>query len=166
MGAIYSESVPTAPEALSIAGDAATGLKAIVSPTPTLTSALGEVKFLANFGTESWPHCPGSRVLLTTKSTSPPSSEADQRRPLTPTASATVCIVTRSGAIRRQLQLRQNGETVQLVIEVLPTAERTGGESGLPRAGTRSYSVVLSTRWTAQRSGARKRSYVPFHGPT
>ena len=46
-GPIYSEIVPTAPEALSIAGDAATGLKAIV-PNPDLNSAAGK-EFLANF---------------------------------------------------------------------------------------------------------------------
>ena len=46
-GPIYSEIVPTGLEALSIAGDAATGLKAIV-PNPDLNSAAGE-EFLANF---------------------------------------------------------------------------------------------------------------------
>ncbi len=46
-GPIYSERVPPAPDALSIAGDAATGLKAIV-PNPDLTSATGK-EFLANF---------------------------------------------------------------------------------------------------------------------
>ena len=46
-GPIYSQIVPTAPDALSIAGDAATGLKAIV-PNPDLTSAAGK-EFLSNF---------------------------------------------------------------------------------------------------------------------
>ena len=40
-GPIYSEIVPTAPEALSIAGEAATGLKAVI-PNPELTSAAGD----------------------------------------------------------------------------------------------------------------------------
>ncbi len=46
-GPIYSEIVPVSPEALAIAGDAATGMKAII-PNPELTSAAGR-EFLARF---------------------------------------------------------------------------------------------------------------------
>ncbi len=46
-GPIYSEIVPTAPEALNIAGDAATGLKSII-PNPELITPAGK-DFLASF---------------------------------------------------------------------------------------------------------------------
>ena len=46
-GPIYSEIVPTSPEALGIAGEAATGLKAVI-PNPDLASPAGK-EFLANF---------------------------------------------------------------------------------------------------------------------
>ena len=50
---IYSEVVPTQPEALGIAGDAATGLKVIV-PNPDLQTQIGKdflVNYEAHFGT-------------------------------------------------------------------------------------------------------------------
>ena len=46
-GPIYTEVVPTGPEALGIAGEAATGMKAII-PNPDLDTPAG-VKFLENF---------------------------------------------------------------------------------------------------------------------
>ena len=46
-GPIYSEIVPTSPDALGIAGEAATGLKAVI-PNPDLASPAGK-EFLANF---------------------------------------------------------------------------------------------------------------------
>ena len=81
-GPVYSEIVPTAPEALSIAGDAATGLKAIV-PNPDLTSAAGK-EFLANFkasygGGASLPWFQGYAYDFVYIACRVP--EADQRRP-------------------------------------------------------------------------------------
>ena len=46
-GPIYSEIVPTSPDALGIAGEAATGLKAVI-PNPDLASPAGK-EFLVNF---------------------------------------------------------------------------------------------------------------------
>ena len=133
-GPIYSESVPTAPEALSIAGDAATGLKAIV-PNPDLTSALGE-EFLANFKARygvvaslSWFQ--GSAyddvyIAAECLRQTNDDQDADGFRD---------CLyrLTRSGAIGDNYSFDENGDVVGLsnvVIEVLPTAERTEGNLG------------------------------------
>ena len=74
-GPIYSEIVPTGPEALGIAGDAATGLKAVI-PNPDLATSRrqgfpGEVQGALRRGCL---RCPGSRDRRTTTSTSPPNA--------------------------------------------------------------------------------------------
>ena len=128
-GPIYSESVPTAPDALSIAGDAATGLKAIV-PNPDLTSAAGK-GFLANFKARYGVVAPlpwfqgsgyddvyiAAECLRQTND----DQDADGFRD---------CLygLTWSGAIGDNYSFDENGDVVGLsnvVIEILPTAERT-----------------------------------------
>ena len=64
--------------------------------------------------------------------------------------------LTRSGAIGDNYSFDENGDVVGTVQRrCRGTSHRRAdrGESGLPRAGTRSYSVVLSTRWTARGPG-------------
>ena len=128
-GPIYSESVPTAPDALSIAGDAATGLKAIV-PNPDLTSAAGN-GFLANFKARygvvaSLPWFQGSAyddvyIAAECLKQTNDDQDADGFRD---------CLygLTWSGAIGNDYSFDENGDVVGLsnvVIEILPTDERT-----------------------------------------
>ena len=128
-GPIYSESVPTAPDALSIAGDAATGLKAIV-PNPDLTSAAGK-EFLANFKARygvvaSLPWFQGSAyddVYIAAECLKQTNDDQD-------TNGFRDCLygLTWSGAIGNDYSFDENGDVVGLsnvVIEILPTDERT-----------------------------------------
>ena len=133
-GPIYSEIVPTAPDALSIAGDAATGLKAIV-PNPNLTSAAGK-EFLANFKTRygvvaSLPWFQGSAyddvyIAAECLKQTNDDQDADGFRD---------CLnnLTWSGAIGDNYSFDENGDVIGLsnvVVEVLPTAERTEDNLG------------------------------------
>ena len=128
-GPIYSEIVPTAPEALNIAGEAATGLKAIV-PNPELSSAAGK-KFLDNFETRygsvaTLPWFQGSAyddvyIAAECLGQTNDDQDADGFRD---------CLngLTWSGAIGDDYSFDENGDVVGLsnvVVEVLPTAERT-----------------------------------------
>ena len=128
-GPIYSEVVPTGTEALSIAGEAATGLKAIV-PNPDLTSAAG-VEFLANFRERygvpaSLPWFQGSAyddvyIAAECLKQTEDDQDADGFRD---------CLygLTWSGAIGDNYSFDENGDVVGLsnvVVEVLPVAERT-----------------------------------------
>ena len=130
----YGSRIPTGPEALSIAGDAATGLKAIV-PNPDLTSALSE-EFLANFKARygvvaSLPWFQGSAyddvyIAAECLRQTNDDQDADGFRD---------CLysLTRSGAIGDNYSFDENGDVVGLsnvVVEVLPTAERTEGNLG------------------------------------
>ena len=128
-GPIYSESVPTAPDALSIAGDAATGLKAIV-PNPDLTSAAGK-EFLANFKARygvvaSLPWFQGSAyddVYIAAECLKRTNDDQDAN-------GFRDCLygLTWSGAIGNDYSFDENGDLVGLsnvVIEILPTDERT-----------------------------------------
>ncbi len=133
-GPIYSEIVPTAPDALSIAGDAATGLKAIV-PNPNLTSAAGK-EFLANFKTRygvvaSLPWFQGSAyddvyIAAECLKQTNDDQDADGFRD---------CLndLTWSGAIGDNYSFDENGDVIGLsnvVVEVLPTTERTEDNLG------------------------------------
>ncbi len=128
-GPIYSESVPTSPDALSIAGDAATGLKAIV-PNPDLSSATGK-EFLANFqarfgAVAPFPWFQGSAyddvyIAAECLKQTNDDQDADGFRD---------CLynLTWSGAVGDNYSFDENGDAVGLynvLIEVLPTAERT-----------------------------------------
>ncbi len=133
-GPIYSEIVPTAPEALSIAGDAATGLKAIV-PNPDLKSAAGK-EFLANFRARygvvaTLPWFQGSAyddVFIAAECLGQTNDDQDAD-------AFKDCLysITWSGAIGDDYSFDENGDVVGLsnvVIEVLPTAERTEDNLG------------------------------------
>ena len=133
-GPIYSEIVPTGPEALSIAGDAATGLKAIV-PNPELTSATGK-EFLANFRARygvvaSLPWFQGSAyddVFITAECLKQTNDDQDAD-------AFRDCLygMTWSGAIGDDYSFDENGDVVGLsnvIVEVLPTAERTEDNLG------------------------------------
>ncbi len=128
-GPIYSESVPVGQEALRIAGDAATGLKAIV-PNPDLTTAAGK-EFLANFRARfgvvaSLPWFQGSAydgvyIAAECLKQTGDDQDADGFRD---------CLygLTWSGAIGDGYSFDENGDVVGLynvVVEVLATAERT-----------------------------------------
>ena len=133
-GPIYSESVPTGPEALRIAGDAATGLKAIV-PNPDLTTSAGR-EFLANFRDRfgvvaSLPWFQGSAyddvyIAAECLRQTGDDQDADGFRD---------CLygLTWSGAIGEDYTFDENGDVVGLynvVVEVLPTAERNDENLG------------------------------------
>lgn len=132
-GPIYSEVVPTGATALEIAGDAATGLKAII-PNPDLNSAKGK-EFLANFraryGYVTLPWFLGSAyddVYITAEclSRTGDDQDADGFRD---------CLydITWSGAIGDGYSFDEKGEVVGLsnvVVEVLPIAERTEENHG------------------------------------
>ena len=73
-GPIYSEIVPTSPDALGIAGEAATGLKAVI-PNPDLASPPARSSWRTSRpATVRLLHCLGSRVPPTTTYTSLPSA--------------------------------------------------------------------------------------------
>ena len=133
-GPIYSEVVPTATEALSIAGDAATGMKAVV-PNPDLSTDVGR-KFLANYkarydGTAPWPWFQGSAyddvyIAAECLSRTNDDQDADGFRD---------CLydITWSGAIGDNYSFDANGDVVGLsnvVIEILTASERNEDNLG------------------------------------
>ena len=133
-GPIYSEVVPTAPEALSIAGEAATGLKAIV-PNPDLTSAAGK-RFLESFKARygvvaTLPWFQGSAyddvyIAAECLKQTNDDQDADGFRD---------CLydLTWSGAIGDNYSFDENGDVVGLsnvVVQVLPTDERNEDNLG------------------------------------
>ena len=133
-GPIYSEIVPTGPDALEIAGDAATGLKAIV-PNPDLNSASGK-EFLKNFkarygAVASLPWFQGSAyddVYIAAECLKRTNDDQDA-------AGFRDCLygLTWSGAIGDNYSFDESGDVIGLsnvVIEVLPTAERTEDNLG------------------------------------
>ena len=133
-GPIYSESVPTSPDAISIAGDAATGLKAIV-PNPELSTAAGK-EFLENFQSRfgdaaTFPWFQGSAyddvyIAAECLKQTNDDQDADGFRD---------CLydLTWTGAVGDNYSFDENGDVVGLynvLIEVLPTAERTDENLG------------------------------------
>ena len=139
-GAIYSEIVPTAPEALNIAGEAATGLKAVI-PNPDLDTAAGKA-FLESFKTRygsvaTLPWFQGSAyddvyIAAECLGQTGDDQDADGFRD---------CLygLTWSGAIGDDYSFDENGDVVGLynvVVEVLPTAQRTEDNLGYSVLGT------------------------------
>ena len=133
-GPIYSEVVPTAPEALSIAGEAATGMKAVV-PNPDLSTNVGK-EFLAKYrarydGTTPWPWFQGSAyddvyIAAECLGRTNDDQDADGFRD---------CLydIAWSGAIGDNYSFDENGDVVGLsnvVIEILPTSERNDENLG------------------------------------
>ena len=127
-GPIYSEVVSTGANALSIAGEAATGLKAVV-PNPDLETTVGK-EFLASFrarhGVVAWPWFQGSAydgvyIAAECLKRTNDDQDADGFRD---------CMydLTWSGAIGGDYGFDENGDVVgvsHVLIEVLPVAERT-----------------------------------------
>ena len=128
-GPIYSEIVPVSPEALGIAGEAATGLKAII-PNPELTSAAGREflgRFKARYGAvASLPWFQGSAyddVYIAAECLKQTNDDQDAE-------GFRDCLhdLTWSGAIGDNYSFDDYGDVVGLsnvVVQVLPTAERT-----------------------------------------
>ena len=129
LGPIYSEIVPTAPDALGIAGEAATGLKAIV-PNPDLSSATGKdflAAFKARYGVVApLPWFMGSAyddVYIAAECIGQTGDDQD-------TDGFRDCLNegTFSGVIGDNYSFDENGDVAGLtnvVIEVLPLADRT-----------------------------------------
>ena len=133
-GAIYSEVVPTQPEALGIAGEAATGLKAIV-PNPDLQTQTGK-DFLANYESRfgsvpSLPWFQGSAyddVYIVAECLGRTGDDQDS-------AGIRDCLygLTWSGAIGDDYTFDGNGDVAGLsnvVIEILPESERNDDNQG------------------------------------
>ena len=133
-GPIYSEIVPTAPEALSIAGEAATGLKAVI-PNPELTTTAG-MEFLTNFRERygvpaTLPWFQGSAyddvyIAAECLRQTGDDQDADGFRD---------CLygLTWSGAIGDNYSFDENGDVVGLsnvVVRVLPVDQRTEDNLG------------------------------------
>ena len=134
LGPIYSEIVPTAPDALSIAGEAATGLKAIV-PNPNLSTSAGK-DFLSAYKDRYGVVAPlpwfmGSAfddVKIAAECISQTGDDQD-------TDGFRDCLNegTFSGAIGDDYSFDENGDVAGLtnvVIEVLPPGERTDENLG------------------------------------
>ncbi len=127
-GPIYSEIVPTGSNALDIAGEAATGLKAVV-PNPDLETDIGKeflASFNARFGVAPWPWFQGSAydgVYIAAECLRQTNDDQDAK-------GFRDCLydLTWSGAIGDDYSFDANGDIVgvsHVVIEVLPVAERT-----------------------------------------
>ena len=127
-GPIYSEVVPTGSNSLDIAGEAATGLKAVV-PNPDLETDIGReflASFNARYGVAPWPWFQGSAydgVYIAAECLRQTNDDQDA-------AGFRDCLysLTWSGAIGDGYSFDANGDVVgvsHVVIEVLPVAERT-----------------------------------------
>ena len=133
-GPIYTEVVPTGPEALGIAGEAATGLKAII-PNPELDTPAG-VNFLSSFearygnvATIPWFQGSGyDSVYIAAECLSQTGDDQDA-------AGFRDCLynLTYSGAIGDNYGFDANGDVAGLgnvVVQVLPLAERNDDNLG------------------------------------
>ncbi len=128
-GPIYSEVVPTGSNALEIAGEAATGLRAVV-PNPDLTTSVGSellAEYRSRYGVVApWPWFQGSAydgvyIAAECLRRTNDDQDADGFRD---------CLyeLTWSGAIGDDYSFDENGDIVgvsHVLIEVLPLAERT-----------------------------------------
>lgn len=138
-GPIYSEVVPTGPGALSIAGEAATGLMAVV-PNPDLETSVG-LDLLTNYRDRfgvvaAWPWFQGSAydgvyIAAECLRRTDDDQDADGFRD---------CLydLTWSGAIDDGYGFDENGDVVgvsHVLIEVLPVNERTEENLGYRNLG-------------------------------
>ena len=142
-GPIYSEVVPTGTNALEIAGEAATGLKAVV-PDPDLKTSIGK-DFLADFkdrhGVAPWPWFQGSAydgvyIAAECLRQTNDDQDADGFRDC-------LYALTWSGAIGDDYSFDENGDVVgvsHVVIEILSVAERTEENLGYRVLGAPSTS--------------------------
>ena len=132
-GPIYSEVVPIGATALEIAGDAATGLKAITADLDPANNRSQEVlaNFRARYDYITLPWYLGSAyddvyIAAECLKKTNDDQDADGFRD---------CLyeITWSGAIGDSYSFDQNGEVVGLanaVVQILPTAERTADNQG------------------------------------
>ena len=132
-GSIYSEVVPIGSEALGIAGDAATGLKAITADLDPANDKAQEVlgSYRDRYGQVTLPWYLGSAyddVYITAEclKRTDDDQDADGFRD---------CLyeITWSGSIGTDYSFDDKGEVVGLsnvVVEVLPTSERTEDNNG------------------------------------
>ena len=138
-GPIYAETVATGPEALEIAGEAATGMKAIV-PNPELTTPEG-VAFLSNFearwgnvATIPWFQASAyDDVYIAAECLARTGDDQD-------TDGFRDCLygLTRSGAIGDNYSFDANGDLTGLgnvVVQVLPVSERNDDNLGYVSLG-------------------------------
>ena len=138
-GPIYSEVVPTQPDALDIAGEAATGNKAIV-PDENLSTSSGRsflTNYKARFGEVApLPWFQGSAyddVYIAAECLKQTGDDQD-------TDGFRACLngLTFSGAIGENYSFDANGDVTGLsnvVVEVLPVSERTEENLGKKRLG-------------------------------
>jgi branched-chain amino acid transport system substrate-binding protein len=132
-GPIYSEIVPVGPTALEIAGDAATGVKAIIADLDPSNVKAQEVlrDFDAKYGYVILPWYLGSAyddVFITAECLAQTNDDQDAE-------GFRDCLyeITWTGTIGENYSFDANGEVVglsNLVVEVLPTAERTQANQG------------------------------------
>ena len=132
-GPIYSEVVPIGSEALGIAGDAATGLKAITADLDPANNKAQKVlgSFRDRYGQVTLPWYLGSAyddVYITAECLKKTGDDQDAN-------GFRDCLydITWSGAIGNNYSFDDKGEVVGLsnvVVEVLPTAERTEDNNG------------------------------------
>ena len=132
-GPIYSEIVPVGPTALEIAGDAATGMKAIIADLDPSNVKAQEVlrDFDAKYGYVILPWYLGSAyddVFITAECLAQTNDDQDAE-------GFRDCLyeITWTGTIGENYSFDANGEVVglsNLVVEVLPTAERTQANQG------------------------------------
>ena len=133
-GPIYAETVATGPESLQIAGEAATGMKAII-PNPELSTQAG-MNFLANFearygrvATIPWFQASGyDDVYIAAECLAVTGDDQD-------TDGFRDCLnnLTRDGAIGDNYGFDENGDLTGLgnvVVQVLPVAERNDDNLG------------------------------------
>ncbi len=133
-GPIYAETVATGPESLQIAGEAATGMKAII-PNPELSTEAG-MNFLANFearygrvATIPWFQASGyDDVYIAAECLAVTGDDQD-------TDGFRDCLnnLTRDGAIGDNYGFDENGDLTGLgnvVVQVLPVAERNDDNLG------------------------------------
>ena len=133
-GPIYSETVTTGSNALQIAGEAATGMKAVV-PNPDLDTSVGKEhleKYRARYGVVApWPWFQGSSydgVYIAAECLRQTNDDQDAE-------GFRDCLydLTWSGAIGDRYSFDENGDVVgvsHVLIEVLPVAERTAENLG------------------------------------
>ena len=147
-GPIYSEIVPVGTTALEIAGDAATGLKAIIADIDPANAKGQEV--LANFRERydylTLPWYLGSRLRRCVHRRRVP--EADQRRPGRRRLPRLPVRHHLERGHRRQLQLRRawarSSGCPTLLIEVLPPGRAQRREPRLSRAGPGCQSEAMA----------------------
>ena len=132
-GPIYSEVVGIGTTALEIAGDAATGMKAITGELDPNNTKAKEVlaSYKQRYGVVTLPWYLGSAydtVYITAECLAETGDDQDA-------AGFRDCLydITWSGAIGESYSFDENGEVVglsNLVVEVLPTSERTDDNNG------------------------------------